>query len=132
MSEFDSKYIRASEKFLLQRDYKMLDMNPKLADIQMVAKDSDGSITFVTLYDHLPTPSEYDKYQSKKHRAALENQAIKWFENNTELIPKEDCRFVFDTISIHVVAGGKAVLRHHINALGISSTVEPKEAEVDE
>lgn len=49
-------------------------------------------------------------------RRMAENDAIAWLKQQGESIP--DSRIRFDEIALVVFDGGKAMVRHHINALG--------------
>lgn len=49
-------------------------------------------------------------------RKAAEADAIAWFERQGESIP--DSRIRFDEVALVIFDGGKAMIRHHINALG--------------
>lgn len=57
-----------------------------------------------------------DELKQRAIEMAAEADAIAWFERQGESIP--DSRIRFDEVALVIFDGGKAMIRHHINALG--------------
>ena len=63
-------------------------------------------------------------YPSKSFRAALERLAAAYL---AEHLDSEDIRIRFDVVSMLIVGESRALLRHHLNALGRSKRRAPRE-----
>ncbi len=113
--ELQEKAARAAVRFLERKGYRILDVDWASREgtkVDLVAND-EGCLVFVDL-----TAKEYGDGPlegGKIPRSEFEVAAAGWLAAN----PNEaDVRVRFDTVDMLVVDSGKALLRHHINALG--------------
>lgn len=81
--------------------------------IRLVAVD-DGDIVFARVVAR--EASEKGLPAGVMDRNAAEADAVAWFERQGESIP--DGRIRFDEVALVIFDDGKAMIRHHINALG--------------
>lgn len=103
----------ATIKFLERRGYEILDDNPDLEGIDLVAQEAD-TVVFVQTAVREGTDKGFSSLRSS--RDTLETSAALWLSKQE----KTDIRCRFDHISLMVLSENKAFLRHHINVLGSS------------
>lgn len=111
-SELRQKAIEMTTQLLERKDYRIID---RLSGecISLVAAD-DGDIVFARVIAR--DAKEKGFPAGTMDRRMAENDAIAWLKQQGESIP--DSRIRFDEIALVVFDGGKAMVRHHINALG--------------
>lgn len=115
MESISNRAVEATVNFLTHRGYKILDRNWQVPDgraIDVVARDKDG-IAFVAVTATIG-PKGFRKPEVS--RAIRESAAAQWLASNDEDLTGVAVRF--DDIALMVLDGSKAILRHHINALG--------------
>lgn len=108
MKELEEKAIKAVEKFCKMQDFEVLE---KFEDA-VVMLDGDtlvfGKVQIRAYGDSLPT--------EQMDRGEWEALAARYLTEHPEQV---DCRPVrFDNFSLLVIGPDKALLRHHIDALG--------------
>ena len=118
MSNLSIKATEAASRYLDRRGYTVLETGwtcpAGTADI--VAKDGD-TIVFadVSSRDSAERGFPSDS-RSKKTRAKRENIAIAWLAEHEDAV-NEAVRF--DNIALLVIGKDRAMIRHHINSLGM-------------
>lgn len=110
-------YLNAAELFLKRKDYEILDTN-LAAPIQIVAKDRN----VVVFAQVKKLPNEFNEEECSdaidaKQRFDLETFACDWINEHDGV---NDCPIRFDVIGIRKIDGNNGLLRHHINAFGVS------------
>lgn len=113
--ELQEKAARAAVRFLERKGYEILDVDwvsREGTKVDLVANDGD-CLVFIDLNvkEYGDGPLEGGKIP----RSDFEVAAAGWLADSSH---KTDIRVRFDTVDMLVVNGGKALLRHHINALG--------------
>lgn len=111
-SELKQKAIEMTAQLLERKGYRIID---RLSGecISLVAAD-DGDIVFARVIARDAKEKGFPAWTMDRRMA--ENDAIAWLKQQGESIP--DSRIRFDEIALVVFDGGKAMVRHHINALG--------------
>ena len=104
METINNRAVEAGVRFLTSKGYEILDRSWTAADgqaIDIIAKDDDGIQCFGD-----PTIT----------REQRESAAAQWLAaNGDDLV---DIAVRFDDIALMIVNGSRAILRHHVNALG--------------
>lgn len=105
-------------EFLQLHGYTILDRNWKCAygEVDIVAEE-DGFIVFVEVKTRNNITSGFPSESiTPKKRAKYENIALAYLASHS----CQNAQIRFDVISIVVLHGEKALLRHHINAFGVA------------
>lgn len=110
--ELKQRAIEMTALFLERKGYRIIG---RLSGecVSMVAVD-DGDIVFERVVAR--EANEKGFLAGAMDRKAAEADAIAWFERQGESIP--DGRIRFDEVALVIFDDGKAMIRHHINALG--------------
>lgn len=124
MSNLSIKATEAASRFLDRRGYTVLETGwtcpAGTADI--VAKDGD-TIVFADVSSRDSAERGFPSEScSKKARAKRENVAIAWLSEHEDAV-NEAVRF--DNIALLVIGKDRAMIRHHINALGEAAVEAP-------
>lgn len=115
INELQSKAIEAAERFLDRKGYELLEMgytSPAGTTVDLIAED-DCSIVFIDVTATLHSEGGFQHGHTS--REELEMAAAAWLSENE---PEGDVQVRFDVIDMIVVSESRALLRHHINALG--------------
>lgn len=116
--ELQEKAARAAVHFLERKGYEILDMDwvsREGTKVDLVANDRDLVFIDPNVKEYGDGPLEGGKIP----RSDFEVAAAGWLADSSHKI---DIRVRFDTVDMLVVNGGKALLRHHINALSCESS----------
>lgn len=122
MESFNTKVNKAAAMFLNRRGYDILDEPWKrdggMLPIDIVAKDEDTVVFVRARGRNAKFGESFDDAGLDRDKA--EAFAVNWFSDNIDELSND--RFRFDAISMIVMGddAGKALLRHHINALSVS------------
>lgn len=110
--EFKQRAIEMAALLLERKGYRIIG---RLSGecISLVAVD-DGDIVFARVVAREANEKGFPA--GVMDRKVAEADAIAWFERQGESIP--DSRIRFDEVALVIFDGGKAMIRHHINALG--------------
>lgn len=111
-SELKQKTVEMAAQLLERKGYRIIDRLSSKC-ISLVAAD-DGGIVFVRVVAR--NANERGLPAEVMDRKMAEADAVAWLERQGELIP--DSRIRFDDVVLVIFDGGKAMVRHHINALG--------------
>lgn len=115
MESNNNRAVEASVNFLARKGYEILDRNWRSADgqhIDIIARDGDG-IAFVAVTAKL-SPQGFEEPAAS--RASRELAAAQWLAaKGGDLV---DVPVRFDNIAMMAISGNRAIMRHHINALG--------------
>lgn len=115
METINNRAVEASVRFLTSKGYEILDRSWTAADgqaIDIIAKDDDG-IAFVNVSANVGTQRFEDLTITREQR---ESAAAQWLATNGDDL--FDIAVRFDDIALMIVSGSRAILRHHVNALG--------------
>ena len=114
MENIKIRAIEASVSFLTRHGYEILASRWQSAgsSIDIVAKD-DGDIVFVDVRANLASEGFREPAATREKREAA---AAAWLATDGDGLVDASIRF--DDIAMMVVSGSRALLRHHINALG--------------
>ena len=106
-----NKARQAAIKYFESKDYDLLDELD--GAINIVAIDNeDDSLVFVSV-----TASTDDMPEEDPDRHAFEEAAAAYLVANCENLPA-DMSVRFDAVCLHILSDNRALLRHHVNALG--------------
>ena len=116
METINDKVMPAISTFLTRRGYDILEQNWTHGkdSIDFIARDEDGELVFVAA----KVASEGNAFPVRK---SLERVAAAYLAASSD-IPEGSIRF--DVISLLVLGPSKALIRHHINAIGDAGTTE--------
>lgn len=135
MNSFITKVNEAAVKYLGCRGYEILDEPWKREDgmppVDIVAREDD-TIVFVVAKGRNAKPNLHF-IDCGLDRDKLEAFAVNWFNDNLDEL--DNAPFRFDVISMIVMGDDakRALVKHHINALGVSIPVEgPKASDPSE
>ena len=103
--------IKAAEAYLDHKDLELIDAEPALAGIDLVALDGKA-LVFVTVEITDDAADGFPK--AREGRDTLEASAASWLANHRDRV---DVPVRFDTIALIVTGPQRAFLRHHVNAL---------------
>lgn len=108
--------VEAAKNFLVQRDYKILDVFPLNEYIKIVSKEDNGTLHFcgVRVYEDYMPETDIDTNVRKN----FEQDGVRWLAEN--LNKAFDCHIYFDMIDIQFISSGSALLRYHTNFLSIA------------
>lgn len=117
--------VEACHRMLEDREY--IDVKRIESDVfDLVGIDSEtNSFVFFQVNDwDKNITEEEERTYIRVNRPAFEQAAFEYFANEDDL---KDIKFRFDIISIKVLSGNKAMVRHHVNAF--NSTYFDKDTE---
>lgn len=120
METINDKAMRVISTFLTRRGYDILEQNWTHGkdSIDFIARDEDGELVFIAA----KVASEGNAFPVEKaNRKSLERVAAAYLAASSD-IPEGSIRF--DVISLLVLGPSKALIRHHINAIGDAGTTE--------
>lgn len=131
MSKLKEKALHASEMFASHRGYKVLDTAYKAQNgeqLDMVL-DDEGTIVFVEVLARSDSKKGFpSERMDDAARKRLEDTALCWLAEHANEVDNTSIRF--DIMSLVVFAESRALIRHHINALGHGiSLAEPDAVE---
>ncbi len=112
--ELQEKAVKAATRFIERKGFELLEAgwtSPEGTQIDLIAND-EGTLVFIDV-----TATEYGDggfEGGKVKRGDLEIVAASWLAVNS---PDGEIQFRFDIIDMLVVNTGRALLRHHSNAL---------------
>ena len=129
MENFNNKVNEAATKFLTHRGYDILEETWKreggMLPVDIVAKQDEAIVFVSTKGRKAKMGDSFDGDNLDRNK--LEAFAVNWF---TEHVDEHDnSPFRFDVVSILVIGedASKALLRHHINCLAVSTLSEEQE-----
>lgn len=120
METINDKAMQAISTFLDRRGYDILERNWTHGkdSIDFIARDKDGELVFIAA----KVASKGNTLPAEKaNRKSLERVAAAYLAGSPS-IPEGPIRF--DAISLLVLGPDKALIRHHINAIGDAGTTE--------
>lgn len=110
-TELKERGLAATKKFLINKDYEILDEHLESEIFDLVIRNKD-IVAFVKVSireaDETGFPEDWFS------RSACEREAGKWLINNTK-DNDPTFRVRFDSISLLVLSEHRAFLRHHLN-----------------
>lgn len=110
-NELKERGLIAAKKFLIAKDYEILDDNLESSIFDLVIRNND-IIAFVKVSTR--ESSETGFPEDWFSRCACEREAEKWLIRNTN-DNDPTFRVRFDSISLLVLSEHRAFLRHHLN-----------------
>lgn len=117
MSNLSIKATEAAGRYLDRRGYTVLETGwtCPAGTVDIIAKDGD-TIVFADVSSRDSAERGFpSESRSKKTRAKRENIAIAWLAEHEDAV-NEAVRF--DNIALLVIGKDRAMIRHHVNALG--------------
>lgn len=115
MKETRSVYEEIARQFLERKGYCVLERNLDVGDesIDFVLRDEDGDLVFLEVLggddDRPYLPNERS---ARPTREAFERAAARYLESHQP----GNCRVRFDLISLLLIGGDRALLKHHMDA----------------
>ena len=121
MSTLKDKALQAATRYVEHRGYDVIDVAyplPGGEQIDIVAKDGDA-LAFIDVKARRDSAKGFPESDtSNRAREEREMAAIRWLQNGSE--EYTDIPIRFDVISLVVIGEHRAIIRHHINAFGMS------------
>lgn len=110
-TELKERGLVATKKFLINKDYEILDEHPESEIFDLVIRNKNV-VAFVKVNIREATETGFP--EDWFSRSACEREAEKWLINNTN-DNDPTFRVRFDSISLLVLSEHRAFLRHHLN-----------------
>lgn len=121
-SKLQERAIQAAAKFVAHRGYEVLDTEWAPEDgikLDLVALDDDA-VVFFDVYAREGINKGLPNEETEGTRQRMELAAAKWLAEHIDDERLVDTPVRFDIVSMLVIGEDRALLRHHINALGSS------------
>ncbi len=119
MSNLKSRAVKAAEKFLACKGYDVLETEWSCfaGEIDIIARDGD-TIVFADVNAKDAGATGFpEESRSKSDRERLEKIALAYLADHDT----GELRIRFDDIALVVLGGNRAIVRHHVNALGAAA-----------
>lgn len=118
--KLQEKAIKAAEKFVAHRGYEVLDTNWSPEEgvaIDLVAMEDDA-VVFIDVTARNDVSKGLPEEDAAGSRQRMEIAAAMWLSQHMDDERFLDATIRFDKIAMLVIGEDRALLRHHINALG--------------
>lgn len=120
MTTLQNQAINAAEKYIIRREYEVLDTNWQSETahaINLVAED-DSVLVFIDVLINDDRAKGMPAEDVEGARQRMENAAAAWLADHCDNSRFTDCPIRFDVISMMLIGENSALIRHHVNALG--------------
>ena len=109
-----SRTVKAAQRFLIHKGYKILEADEKITPCQIVAFDvEENTIVFIyTDYIEFDDDDDFDDLELDLKHVDFEKQAIRWLSKNDDYIDVDVC---FATVIAHIIESNRAIIRLHRN-----------------
>ena len=125
--KIQERAIEAAARFVDRRDYEVLDKAwsaEERISIDLVARDGD-TIVFIDVAARTGIDKDLPEEDPAGCRQRMEIAAARWLAEHAEELA--DITVRFDLIALMVIDDKRALLRHHINALGCGEFADSAE-----
>lgn len=124
MKNLQERAIEAAKKFITRKGYEVIEASwrsENTGSIDLIARDEEMLI-FIDVAAHEGIDKGMPEENLPAARERMEINAAKWLAQHVDDESFVDVRVRFDTIGMMVLSENRALLRYHINCLGVDFT----------